>query len=291
MVKCTFHTGKTDYLSTHQVLAIQRCVEMWFIKVILLGAPRLGKTTARRRLTGDIADISSSGEGTQPSTGAVVIRSLSSTAALVTPSEWTASMNLTDEACMLFQYLFRHYQDEDSATHTDKIESKAQAEGSHSKPGQTAPHSKRKSKGFKLHNFFKSKKDSSVKVDEARISNEGAQVVSEVVGLVHDSNSPQQWMQVEHLFGDTVFVKMEDTGGQPEFMDMLPALTIGPALYLFFCKLTDNLKSRYTVSYLASDLVSPRINLHNGGGAPHSPSQHLLLPVLLPTSSTQQWRH
>ena len=44
-------------------------------------------------------------------------------------------------------------------------------------------------------------------------------------------------------------MKMEDTGGQPEFMDMLPALTIGPALYLLFCKLTDSLQSKYTVSY------------------------------------------
>ena len=30
---------------------------------------------------------------------------------------------------------------------------------------------------------------------------------------------------------------------------MLPALTIGPALYLLFCKLTDNLQSQYKVSY------------------------------------------
>ena len=44
---------------------------------------------------------------------------------------------------------------------------------------------------------------------------------------------------------------MGDTGGQPEFMDMQPALTVGPALYLFFCKLTDDLDSLYKVSYLS----------------------------------------
>ena len=42
---------------------------------------------------------------------------------------------------------------------------------------------------------------------------------------------------------------MGDTGGQPELMEMLPALTIGPALYLLFCKLTDQLDSCYNVSY------------------------------------------
>ena len=77
-----------------EVLARGECIEMWFIKVILLGAPRLGKTTVRRRLTGEISDISSSGEAKQPSTGAVesapsvVIRNLSKTTALVTPTEW-----------------------------------------------------------------------------------------------------------------------------------------------------------------------------------------------------------
>ena len=44
---------------------------------------------------------------------------------------------------------------------------------------------------------------------------------------------------------------MSDTGGQPEFMDMLPALMIGAALYLIFCKLTQSLQSSYTVSYLS----------------------------------------
>ncbi len=68
MISCIISSlGEKDYLAAyHQVLATQ---EMWFIKVILLGAPRLGKTTARRRLTGEIKDISSSGEEEQPSTG------------------------------------------------------------------------------------------------------------------------------------------------------------------------------------------------------------------------------
>ncbi len=32
---------------------------------------------------------------------------------------------------------------------------------------------------------------------------------------------------------------------------MLPALVLGPSLHLIFCKLTDDLKSRYTVSFLS----------------------------------------
>ncbi len=55
---------------------------------------------------------------------------------------------------------------------------------------------------------------------------------------------------IEYALEYTALIKMEDTGGQPEFMDMLPALVLGPSLHLIFCKLTDELKSRYTVSFL-----------------------------------------
>ncbi len=87
---------------------------MWFVKVILLGDPRLGKTTACRRLTGEISDTSSSGEVEEPSTGTVesghgvFIRSITSTTALVTPSEWLATRDLTDEACMFLQFFYSH---------------------------------------------------------------------------------------------------------------------------------------------------------------------------------------
>ena len=46
---------------------------------------------------------------------------------------------------------------------------------------------------------------------------------------------------------------MQDIGGQPELMDCLPALTIGPALYLLFCKLDTNLSDHYLVGYRSSD--------------------------------------
>ena len=42
---------------------------------------------------------------------------------------------------------------------------------------------------------------------------------------------------------------MEDTGGQPELMDMLPALTIGPGLYLLFFSYEMKLNGKVKVFY------------------------------------------
>ena len=101
-------TGRTPYLEAyHRILLTHECLEMWFIKVILLGAPRLGKTTFLKRLRGKIKDISSSGrKEEEPSTEAlesghsVVIRNLSSSTAFVTPSDWLFPEDLSEEACI-----------------------------------------------------------------------------------------------------------------------------------------------------------------------------------------------
>ncbi len=44
-----------------------------------------------------------------------------------------------------------------------------------------------------------------------------------------------------------------DVGGQPAFLEMLPSLTIGPALYLVFMNLEQKLGSRYSVPFKCKD--------------------------------------
>ena len=231
----------------HEILATQDCVEMWFIKVILLGGPRLGKTTVRRRLTGEIADISSSGEAEQPSTGivesghSVVIRNLSSTMAIVTPSEWSVATDLTDEVRMFLEFIYGHILDKKAA---HKQEKKA-----------TMPNNDTTSIGSQGNTEIRpvvmsptstsASTDSTSQLLDHRAGSQ-PQGLMEVIDLFREAIGPKYWKDIKNLFEDTAFLKMEDTGGQPEFMDMLPALTIGPALYLLFCKLIDDLQSPYT---------------------------------------------
>ncbi len=47
------------------------------------------------------------------------------------------------------------------------------------------------------------------------------------------SKQPHFADNVKHTF-NTFFFRIKDTGGQPELMDMLPALTIVPGLYLLY---------------------------------------------------------
>ena len=57
------------------------------------------------------------------------------------------------------------------------------------------------------------------------------------------SEQPEFLEEMQHHF--RAFLRMEDTGGQPELMDMLPALAIGSGLYLIFFNLQWNLKEEF----------------------------------------------
>ena len=223
-----------------------------------------------RRLTGEIDDISSSGEGEQPSTGimesgpSVVIRNLSSTTALVTGSNWVATDGPTEEACAVLQYFYNH------ASEKKKVVQKSESEASDTTISTDA----------ELHRDD-AEKDSEVSSDKAQvtdsnpaISDSAANTLSitpslppassnhedyspppqyrfSIPEVIRNAASPEYWKEITEVCKDTAFLNIGDAGGQPEFMDMQPALTVGPALYLFFCKLTDDLDSPYKVSYLS----------------------------------------
>ena len=237
-------------IAYRQILATRVSIAMWFIKMILFGPPGLGKSTVRRRMAREIDDISSSGEMQHPSTGAVesgiVIRNLSSTMVLVTPSDWCFTRDLAEEANIVLRFISSYYSEKKLVV--DKIISspkgkvdegvltpKPDAEESPASPMETAIHDSAK---------VVTKPSSTIDSKPSQ-----SPVTSEVVEMFRNAVGPKFWENVQPLFEDTAFIKTEDTGGQPEFMDMQAALTIGPALYLLFCKLIDSLHSHYTVSY------------------------------------------
>ena len=282
------HFSPGYLIAYHQILATHDTIAMWFIKVILLGAPGLGKSTVRRRLGGEIDDISSCGETTAyPSTGTVesgvVIRSLSSTTALVTPSEWHFTKDLAEEASLMFHLFFSYISGRkvgavaemssgpeseltEGITSTPKPEPAIASKSSDhsSKKLGILRRLQRRIRGKVRKSSTRSTDVVESSIEPSAHSIEGTKpsarpiqsnssqykaMVLEVAKLFGSAASPKYWKDIKHLFKDTAYIKMEDTGGQPEFMDMLAALTIGPALYLLFCKLIDDLHSLYTVSY------------------------------------------
>ena len=59
--------------------------------------------------------------------------------------------------------------------------------------------------------------------------------------------------KLQVLLEGTILMNMVDTGGHPAFLEMLPALTMGPALYLIFFRLNQELKKTYQIQYVSKD--------------------------------------
>ena len=61
----------------------------------------------------------------------------------------------------------------------------------------------------------------------------------------------EKWGEVEAFIKDSLTIYFTDTGGQPEFQEVLPALISGPALFFLVFKLIDGLNQRYQVQFVS----------------------------------------
>ena len=61
----------------------------------------------------------------------------------------------------------------------------------------------------------------------------------------------EKWGEVEAFIKDSLTIYFTDTGGQPEFQEVLPALISGPALFFLVFKLIDDLNQRYEVQFIS----------------------------------------
>ena len=78
-----------------------------------------------------------------------------------------------------------------------------------------------------------------------------ADVLSRIIKEIKKQDLKNFKDKFQKLVGPNTFVPLQviDTGGQPEFHEMLPAFITGPAINLLVFKLTENLQDRYEIEY------------------------------------------
>ena len=192
-------------------------------------------------------DLMSAGKADRvhASTGAVesgsnmIVKSVSSSTAVVTKAEWCAARSLTDEARMLFLQLEYNMETEDapptSTPAEDKVATRFTGIATTATP-TTTPHQPLERES-EPHPLTPSPNPPPPTAD--------IPLIAELFKKA--SEQPEFLKEMQHHF--RAFLRMEDTGGQPELMDMLPALAIGPGLYLVFFNLQWNLKKEFKVFY------------------------------------------
>ena len=78
--------------------------------------------------------------------------------------------------------------------------------------------------------------------------------ISKAVENITSKKKQQYISNIQNIDKDNhAVLQIIDTGGQPEFHEMLPALITGPAVNLLVFKLTEDLQGRYEIIYRSSD--------------------------------------
>ena len=75
------------------------------------------------------------------------------------------------------------------------------------------------------------------------------------IEIFHNVLRSKEWAesQVQEVLGQSLNLYFRDTGGQPEFQEVLPALLSGPSVLIVVFKLTDHLNQKYRVQFVKSE--------------------------------------
>ncbi len=265
---------KFDQAYRHFIVS-KDVLELLSIKFMFLGPPRQGKSTTRRRLMKEIIDLLSAEEekkihgstGTVECCSNMLVQSTSDPTTEERKAYWTIVQDLIEEASILFHSLKNSLETESTfeATAESLGGSATTAEVSQaSSTEQSRPVEKPAQPTLlqimvaRLKYFTQGKKSTQlesspvppkqVPVADEVVTSHASHDYTEIAAILEKvSKQPQFAEIVDHSF--KAFLRMEDTGGQPELMDILPALTIGPGLYLLLFSYKFKLNEEYQVYY------------------------------------------
>ena len=299
-----------DNLKHYQAyqLALQRGakISIRYLKFLFCGPPRAGKTSARRRLVGEILNLKNEENPLSISTGTaessnvivqLVDEQLKSTTALLRHDvkgthtvNWTSvkSLNISGSETDLEDELLLLYKFIHEETQVPKSQNKqAKPSRSESNLSDITPTSNTKSEASESNISTPDVETEIDDHDEQPVDSEAQQeptipakelatrfilavAPSPVLTTVAEPNwkknikkafaafdkilkSKKQNEHLNILLKGTSLINMIDTGGQPAFLEMLPVLTVGPAMYLVFINLIQELKNRYDIRYATEE--------------------------------------
>ena len=252
-------------------------VALRYLKFLFLGPPRAGKTTFLRRLIGELLNLNL--EQQEPSTPMAELHSavitvdpegdqLRNQGAIITDSRWLSLKGTEDvnglstldrEALMIYRLI---KQNETSISGQSVVSSVANTtetiENSQVEPVQqpesTLPYCENPlDKDLEDVNVHPASQQPIVgypKTTHMLVDHEVEKVFQEWDSLLYQ----KKYEQVEEIPKmQSILANMIDMGGQPPFLEMLPALTIGPAVYLICFNLLNELDKRYPVKYVSQD--------------------------------------
>ena len=216
------------------------------VTIVMNGLPRAGKTTTKERLLGrllQLLEISPSTGVVEPSLK-VTISELLRSSGMVSGSQWTV-LSLNDESLNLVSAILQAAGDLKSQSRLASVISDI-TRAFKGKP--TNPISLSSSSGASNHPPLSPNKYTQLEASKAT-----AAVSVTRPDQLFDEVLTKQWDKLHASLEDATTVHFIDTGGQPEFQEILPALLSGHSISMLLFKLHEKLEQRYQVEYVSRD--------------------------------------
>ena len=279
--------NQSHYKAYQQALKEGVAIPLKYLKVLFFGPPRTGKTSMRRRLIGEIQNLAK--VPVQASTGAaehydvivkVVEDKITTSTTVITKSKWSTvkalfghekdkhETDLDEELRLLYQFIYRVVpvienrspvlpviKETQRPSLPESVEEEALDEGTngydaakHTVSSPIPPKTVKISRNSSLLRQISYVGEPGYEMNAKEIED----IEKAFIAFRKVLHTPGQ-EQLKVLLEGTILMNMVDTGGQPAFLEMLPALTISPALYLIFFRLDQELKKRYQIQYVSEN--------------------------------------
>ena len=235
-------------------MADKDTIDICYLKVLLVGPPGVGKTTTLNRLLKVYVNIRTAGDKAKRQS--TLLANCTQVLAFVgqdNAAEWlsSSSEDNDEEAILLIQYLCGGQLEPEAVTGPKKVKPRPDPRHSEKTPDHKMPDPE--------------KKPSNPKPDKIPTTSKADSLPQHLIDmkeqlrkLVRGGNYTTA---ISHL-GNTL-LNINDIGGQPGFLEMLPALSTGPAMYLVFLDLSKELDKLYEITFDRDNtVITPFKSLH-----------------------------
>ena len=231
------------------LMSAKDTIDIRYLKTFLVGPPGVGKTTTLYRLLKVITNILSAGDGVKiPST---ILANCIQVFAFVSGdgAEWIPCSDHNQETKFLFRYLCGCKLEDVVQQQSRKIQSQTK---SHTRAQKIDKTEFKRSKKHQIASTSIYKEDT--KEDVANDSEIQHSRIHNFIVRLQKLIVSEDYSPLLNLLGSTL-LNINDIGGQPGFLEMLPALSTGPAMYLVFLDLSKELDKPYKIPFNREDTV------------------------------------
>ncbi|XP_064391884.1 uncharacterized protein LOC135339638 isoform X9 [Halichondria panicea] len=226
-------------------------IDLRYLKLFLVGPPFVGKTTTLNRLLKIFENIHSAGD--KSNIQSTLLANCIQAFAFVgdDTAEWLSSDTIDGEAKILFNYFCGN-----KLASEEPLDTPLSEQLSEEKP--------KPAKTIQPHDHTQISVENNIsQVDEVETLDDETKAcrIIDVVSRFQNLIKSGEYSNLFNALG--TFLNINDIGGQPGFLEMLPALSTGPAMYLVFLDLSKELNKPYKIPFSRDDtIITPYDAIH-----------------------------